>query len=151
MNAEEIVRAYSDMVFKIAYRHVMNREDAEDVYSEVFLAYFKKDRSFESEEHRKAWLIRVTVNCAKDLLVERSHSVPMEEVEVPVEDENADEILTLRQAIDRLPQRQKEVICLFYDQDLTIKQIAAALEISEANVKTTLFRAREHLKMFLGE
>jgi RNA polymerase sigma factor (sigma-70 family) len=68
MNEEEIVRTYADMVYKIAYRYVANPTDADDVFSETFLAYFKKERTFEEEEHRKAWLIRVTINCAKDLL-----------------------------------------------------------------------------------
>ena len=68
---EQIVRTYADMVYRIAYRYVKNSIDTDDVFSEVFLAYFKKERTFESEEHRKAWLIRVTINCAKDLLVQR--------------------------------------------------------------------------------
>lgn len=65
MNEELVVKTYADMVYKIAYRYTANPTDAEDVFSETFLAYFKKDRAFESEEHRKAWLIRVTINCAK--------------------------------------------------------------------------------------
>ena len=54
---EQIVRTYADMVYRIAYRYVKNSIDADDVFSEVFLAYFKKERTFENEEHRKAWLI----------------------------------------------------------------------------------------------
>ena len=66
MNEEAVVRTYADMVYKIAYRYVANPVDADDVFSETFLAYFKKERVFPEEEHRKAWLIRVTINCAKD-------------------------------------------------------------------------------------
>ena len=64
MNEETVVRTYADMVYKIAYRYVLNQADADDVFSETFLAYFKKERVFQDEEHRKAWLIRVTINCA---------------------------------------------------------------------------------------
>ena len=68
MNEETVVRTYADMVYKIAYRYVADPTDVDDVFSETFLTYFKKERVFHDEEHRKAWLIRVTINCAKDLL-----------------------------------------------------------------------------------
>ena len=59
-----VVRTYADMVYKIAVRYTANLTDADDVFSETFLAYFRKERQFNSEEHRKAWLIRVAINCA---------------------------------------------------------------------------------------
>lgn len=61
INGEEIVRRYSDMVYKIAMRYTRNQYDAEDVLSDTFLTYFKKERVFDSEEHRKARLIKVTI------------------------------------------------------------------------------------------
>ena len=69
MNAEQIVRKYSDMVYGIAIRYVRNRIDADDVYNDVFYRYFRRERTFASEEHRKNWLIRVSVNAAKDFLI----------------------------------------------------------------------------------
>ena len=54
MNDEEIVRKYSDMIFGVAMRYVRNRTDADDVYSDVFYRYFRRKRTFDSEEHRKA-------------------------------------------------------------------------------------------------
>ena len=71
------------MVYRIAYRYVKNSIDSDDVFSEVFLAYFKKERTFESEEHRKAWLIRVTINCAKDLLAQRAQLQQLHEETLP--------------------------------------------------------------------
>ena len=68
MDAETVVRTYSDMVYGVAYRYTQDPTDAEDVYSETFLTYFKMVREFNDEEHRKAWLIRVTINNAKTLL-----------------------------------------------------------------------------------
>lgn len=151
MNAEEVVRTYSDMVYKIAYRHAMNPTDADDIYSETFLTYFKKEREFDSEEHRKAWLIRVAINASKDVLMSRSGMADIDEVVVASDDGNLDEKLALRAAIDQLPLQQKQVICMHYEHDLSIKQIANALEMSETNVKTTLFRARDRLRKLLGE
>lgn len=152
MNGEEVVRTYSDMVYKIASRYVHNPADAEDVYSETFLTYFKKERSFESEEHRKAWLIRVTINCAKDLLSGRSYDVELDEG-LTGDDEavetDRDEIMDLRAAIKKLPEAQREVITLFYLQDLKIKDIAVILDKPENTVKVTLMRARDALKNLL--
>ena len=152
LNGEEIVRTYSDMVYKIAMRYMHNPTDAEDVYSETFLTYFKKERSFESEEHRKAWLIRVTINCAKDLLSGRSYDVELDEG-LTGDDEavetDRDEIMDLRAAIKKLPEAQREVITLFYLQDLKIKDIAVILDKPENTVKVTLMRARDALKNLL--
>lgn len=152
LDGEEIVRTYSDMVYRIALRYVRNPDDAEDVYSETFLTYFKKERSFESEEHRKAWLIRVTINCAKDLLGSTRYTEEInEELLGAAEERPTEEILSLREAIEKLPQQQKEVITLFYLQDLTVRQIAEILDKSEGSVKVALHRARENLRGLLEE
>ena len=66
--AEETVRRYSDMVYRLAFARTGNTADAEDVYQEVFLRYLRSDPQFTSEEHRKAWLLRVTINCAKSFM-----------------------------------------------------------------------------------
>ena len=153
MNEEQVVRTYSDMVYKIAYRYTKNPTDADDVYSETFLTYFKKERTFDSEEHRKAWLIRVTVNCAKDLLSGRGYYEELNDEAIGAEQEEMprEEIMTLREAIDALPQHQREVITLFYLQDLTIRQIADILDKNENTVKVTLTRARERLRAYLED
>ena len=151
LNAEEIVQTYSSMVYKIAYRYVSDPTDAEDVYSETFLNYFKKDREFESEEHRKAWLIKVTINCAKELLGSRTYDAELNEEIAGGEDFSApsDEVLALREAIGKLPEKQREVVCLFYLQDLPVRQIAEMLDMNENTVKVTLSRAREKLRTYL--
>lgn len=151
MNGEETVRAYSDMVYKIALRYTRNTYDAEDVLSETFLTYFKKDRKFESEEHRKAWLIKVTVNTAKDLLSGRTYDEELTEERLDAHEyhENPDEVLTLREAILRLPEHQREVITLFYMQDLPIDRIAEILDRNKNTVAVTLMRAKENLRRYL--
>ena len=141
------------MVYKIAYRYMSNPADAEDVYSETFLTYFKKERVFESEEHRKAWLIRVTINCAKEMLTNRNYSEELNEEIAGAQEEGTprEEILALRDAIRKLPEKQQEIVCLFYLQDLPIRQIAQTLDMNENTVKVTLSRAREKLRTLLEE
>jgi RNA polymerase sigma-70 factor (ECF subfamily) len=147
---EQIVRTYADMVYRIAYRYVKNSIDTDDVFSEVFLAYFKKERTFESEEHRKAWLIRVTINCAKDLLAQRAQLQQLhEETLSDPTARDADTYMDLYKAIEGLRPEYREVIKLFYLDDLSVKEIAQILNKNENTIKTQLFRARDTLKSAL--
>ena len=151
MNEEAIVRTYADMVYKIAYRYVANPTDADDVFSETFLTYFKKERDFQEEEHRKAWLIRVTINCAKDLLKGKSY---WEELNEAIAEDEAsavcsEEQLDLHKAIQQLRLEYREAICLYYLEGLTIKEISVVLGRNENTIKTHLARGREKLKKFL--
>lgn len=147
---EQIVRTYADMVYRIAYRYVKNSIDADDVFSEVFLAYFKKVRVFDSEDHRKAWLIKVTINCAKDLLGQRLQL--QQSIEETVADKtvrDADAYMDLHDAIEHLSPKYREVIKLYYLDDLSVREIAQILNKNENTVKTQLARAREILKSVL--
>ncbi len=63
---DEIVQTYADMVYKLALSQTRNPDKAQDVFQEVFLRYIRNQKPFEGEEHRKAWLIRVTVNCCRN-------------------------------------------------------------------------------------
>lgn len=65
---EEVIRRYADMVYRLALARTGNRSDADDVFQEVFLRYVQKAPDFTEEEHRKAWLLKVTVNCSVKLL-----------------------------------------------------------------------------------
>ena len=153
MNEEAVVRTYADMVYKIAYRYVANPVDADDVFSETFLAYFKKERDFPEEEHRKAWLIRVTINCAKDLLKARSSWEELSE-EVVGADAPAvrpEEQLDLHKAIEQLRFEYREVICLHYLEGLSVTEISDILGRNENTVKTHLARGREKLRKFLED
>ena len=62
---EKMVEKYSDMVYRLALIRTKTRENSEDVYQEVFLRLFKKLPNFENENHEKAWLIKVTINCTR--------------------------------------------------------------------------------------
>ena len=138
------------MVYRIAYRYVKNSIDSDDVFSEVFLAYFKKERTFESEEHRKAWLIRVTINCAKDLLAQRAQLQQLHEETLPDQTaRDADTYMDLYKAIEGLRPEYREVIKLYYLDDLSVKEIAQILNKNENTIKTQLFRARDTLKSVL--
>lgn len=153
MEAEKLVKTYSDMVYGIAYRYMGSKEDAEDVYQETFFTYFKKDREFESDEHLKAWLIKVTISKCKDILLKRHYPLDIDELEVAEDDKpfSKDEVMDLHDAINKLKDEYKEAILLFYMNDMSVKEIASTLDVTENVVKLRLSRARKKLKEFLTD
>ena len=68
MTARETVERYGDMVWRLALARTADRHDAEDVFQEVFLRYIRHAHRLADEDHRRAWLIRCTINCSKSLL-----------------------------------------------------------------------------------
>ena len=60
---EEIVARQGPRVYRLAFAQLRSKADAEDVFQEVFLRYVEKEPAFESQEHEKAWFLRVTLNC----------------------------------------------------------------------------------------
>ena len=139
---EEVIAEYSNMIYRLAFAQMKNKHDAEDVFQDVFLRYISKSRVFESEEHRKAWLIRVTVNRCRSLLSAWFRKAePLDETMVfeIKEDNDLFEYLTL------LPQKYRSVIHLFYCEDLSVRQISEILNAKESTVRTWLTRARSIL------
>ena len=155
MNAEEVVRFYSDMIYGVAMRYVSNMTDAEDVYSDVFYRYFRRERTFGSEEHRKAWFLRVTVNCSKDLLMKRTYHDDIDDdmfgsvallgtADAPIED-----ILAVRAAVKELSPTYREIVELYYFNELSVSEIARMLQRPVNTVKSQLLRGRDELRRIL--
>ena len=159
MNGEQLVRTYSDMVYGVAMRYVMNRTDADDVYADVFYRYFRREREFESEEHRKAWLLRVTINSAKDFLIKRKYDASKDDdlfdeslmaVTFSGTDISQEEIMDVRNALKKLKEERREVVELYYINGLNTKEIAAMLQRPENTIKSELRRGRIELKEYLS-
>lgn len=151
MSGEEVVRTYSDMVYRIALGYARNKEDAEDIYSETFLRLFKKDRVFESEEHRKAWLIRVAINCSKQLVMGRAGYEELNDAmeAAPESGISIEEKMDLQEAIGALNGDYKTAIELYYIQSLSVGEVAKLMGKPENTVKSYLMRARRMLKNYL--
>lgn len=62
------IEKYANMITRICFLYLKNEADTQDVFQCVFLKYIKYQKSFESEEHEKAWFIRVSINTCKDVL-----------------------------------------------------------------------------------
>ena len=148
---EAIIQNQSDTVYKLAYSYTKNKYDADDIYQEVFLRFFKRKPEFQNEEHTKAWFIRTTINCCKSLYFSNwfKRTVVMEEIQNDTADILKEED-SLFQAVMELPGKYREVIHLFYYEEYSVKEIARILKRSESSVTTQLNRGRSMLKKMIG-
>lgn len=148
--AEAIFLRYSDMVFRLAYSRCRSYSDAQDVTMEVFHKLIRYKPHFESDEHTRAWLVRVTINCSGTLLTSAWHrhteAMP-EHIAVSMKEEDR----TVFDAVMSLPVKYRTAIHLFYYEDYSIAQIAQAMGANENTVKSYLKRGREKLKEILKE
>lgn len=152
LSARELVDKYSAMIYRLAYVRLNSNADAEDITQEVLLKYIRADKKFKDEEHRKAWLLKVTTNAVVSHIrsQKRSQMVDLEEIEEVVaapENKHRD----LKYVIEQLPEKYRMVIHMFYYEELSIKEISEITGDSEGTVKSQLSRGRDKLKKLLEE
>lgn len=140
---EQVMDTYGKTVYRLAYSQVRSKADAEDIYQEVFLRYFQKRPAFESEEHRRAWLLRVTLNRARTHFASAwfRHTVPLEEYAAVFEPEERQ----LDEALRCLMPRDRTLLHLYYYEELSVREIGQLLNRKESTVRTQLTRARRRL------
>lgn len=152
---DEVMRKYADMVYRLAYSRVGNSTDADDVFQEVFLRYIKADKTYNDEEHRKAWLIKITLNCSKSFLTSawnRHRDFEEPDINEGAEDENIRKTETksdVLNALLKLDNKYRTAIYLHYYEDLSVAQIAKVTGSTESAVKARLSRGRAMLKELL--
>ena len=143
----EICTTYGDRLYAAAFNITRQRQDAEDAVQEALLRLFRSDKEFESEEHIKAWLIRVTINIAKSTCTSFWHRnrVPYEDYmdEIPFEDESDKDLM---EAVLSLPDKYRIIVHLHYYEGYKTREIADTLKLSENTVKTRLLQSRRLLK-----
>ena len=155
MNRDEQFTAWAeesmDMIFRVAFNYLKSRADAEDVTQDVLVKLYQRQAPFESDAHRKHWLLRVTINCCKKRLLS-----PWRKTE-PLEDYaetlsfSTPEHSQLFYLIMELPRKYRLAIYLYYYEEYSTAEIGELLHIPQATVATHLFRGRELLRKKLTE
>lgn len=151
-STQELVTLYQSSLFAAAFNVCKNAQDAEDVVQDTFIQYYISNKEFDSEQHIRAWLIRVAINKAKNAsrTFWRQNKLSLEDYmesltfETP-EDEH------LFETVMSLPEKYRIVIHLFYYEDYAVSEIAGILKLSQSNVKVRLSRGREMLRKILKE
>lgn len=148
------VTQYKDLLFRIAFSNMKCKADAEDAVQETYLRYWKAKPEFTSEEHKKAWLIRVLIHICYD--IQRSswyarraawnEAAEVETAHLQIPYLEQDEML---ERVLKLPVEYRNPLYLFYYEDYSIKEISVVLEMEINTVKTRLKRGREHLKQMI--
>lgn len=152
LSTEEAVSRYKDRLFTIAFNICQNPADADDAVQDAFIKYYSLNKEFEGETHVKAWLIRVTINRAKDITSSfwRKHRETLEAyMETMVFEASEDG--RLFEAVMKLPEKYRIAIHLYYYEEYSVREIAEILKGRESTVKSQLHRGRILLKELLKE
>lgn len=146
---DELIEEYSNMILQIAYQNIFNKSDAEDITQEVFIKLIKNIDSFKSNEHIKAWLIRVTINLTKDYNKSfwNRNTTAIDE-EIKYFDEEKQEVF---KELAKLSLEYRNIIYLYYYQGYKINEIAVILSMNQNTVSSYLTRARKELKNILED
>ncbi len=156
ITAQSAIDRYADMVYRLALTQMKNRTDADDLFQEVFVRLVSHIQELESWEHVKAWLIRVTINCAKkhygqywnknvDYMDEPERlSDRTESYEIPEEH-------PVRAAVQKLPPKYRLIVHLYYYEELSVAEIAGLTKQRESTVKSQMHRAREMLRNLITD
>ena len=146
---ERVVNEYATMLLRVAYSQLNNRTEAEDAVQEVLLKYMEKAPVFQSEEHEKAWLLRVTVNHCKNHLASAWFRKRADLDEgIPALDNEELEVVS---AVAALPAKSRAVVHLYYFEGYSTKEIAEILHSRPNTVSSRLSRARALLAKALKE
>lgn len=150
--ANRAIELYADTVRRICMVHLKNESDTEDIFQTVFLKYVFRSAAFESAEHEKAWLIRITINACKDLLksVFRSRTTSIDAVLEQAAVDKAEHREALC-AVLSLPPKYRDTVYLHYYEGYSAVEIGRLLGKNANTVYTLLSRARTLLRQELGE
>lgn len=153
MSAHEfnvVYERYKNLLYRIAYTYLKNSDDVEDLLQEVFMKRLYNAPSFENEEHEKRWMIRVTVNLAKNCVKSfwNQNRRALDELsEVPESWQWDETDKSVYSEVMALPDKQRIVIYLHYYEEYTCKEIANILNCKESAVKMRLKKGRDLLRL----
>ena len=142
--------AFGNACLRLAYSYLHNEADAEDILQETLIRYMQKSPEFESTGHEKAWLLRVTANLAKNR-IDYKKVRDTDELSEELVAEEREDLSFVWEAVKGLPEAQREVIHLFYQEEYQTAEIARILDMKEATVRSHLKRGRDRLKGILKE
>ena len=147
-----LIEKYRNNLYTAAFNVCKNAQDAEDVVQDTFIQYWSQKKEFETEQHIRAWLLRVAINKAKNKnnTFFRRNALPLEDYmeTLAFQSEESSELF---EAVMKLPVKYRIVVHLFYYEDYSVKDIADILKITPGNVKVRLSRGRMSLRSTLKE
>lgn len=155
----QIVRAHRESLYAVARRYLGNHADADEATQQAFVKAWKGRETFRGDSALRTWLIRIVINVAHGIRSTHRPQQPLEQAGEPAAPgegpqagvEAREREARLRAAIETLPPRQRRVVTLKVMSELTHKEVAEAMEISEGAVKAHLHQAISNLRGKLNE
>ncbi len=147
---ERIVEQYGTTLLRMCFLYLKDKQLAEDAVQDTFIKVYRNYHQFQGQAHEKTWILRIAINVCKDYLrcawhrkvttVESLADVLEQSSPPPAEDK------LLVEKVMQLKPKYREVLLLYYYQDMKISQIAEILQTPESTISVRLKRAREQLK-----
>ena len=150
---KQLFESYFKKMTLFAEYFLLDRGEAEDIVQEVFIKYFISNKTFNDEDHEKAWILTVTANLSKNVLRSKARQNLELDDTIKIVDNKFEKATTnhldLEEAMIRLTANQRLVIYLFYYEQIPIKNIAKIMKSNENTVKSHLLRAKSKMKTYL--
>jgi len=147
----QYARSYMDTIFRVAFNYLKSRADADDITQNVLLKLYRTDKVFENETHMKNWLIRVTINeCKRVLLSPWRWVEPIDDYARSLSFENPEQS-EMFDLVMELPVKYRIVTLLYYFEGYKTDEIGTLLGMQKSTVCTHLERARKRLKIIILE
>ena len=154
---DRLVQRYQRDVYRLCYRYLNNHEDADDVAQEVFLRAYRAIGRFRGESAFSTWLYRIAVNAClnfrsarRPTAMEVPEAIPDPRPSAQSHVERNERSRQVRDAVSRLPEKQRATVILKVYHDLTHEEVAGILGATVGTVKANLFHALANLKKTLG-
>lgn len=160
---ERLIDEYGNDVLRISYIYLKDKHLAEDAFQEVFVKVYKNLLKFRGNSTEKTWILSITMNTCKDILRSSWLKRIVLHEDMKLIDHNPNDnwdspdktviehlqYKELLKEVMKLSKKYKEVVILFYYEELSTTEISKILNIPEGTVRSRLFRAREVLKLNL--
>ncbi|WP_246240831.1 sigma-70 family RNA polymerase sigma factor [Anaerocolumna sedimenticola] len=147
----DLMGEYADSVLRMCYLYLKDYHLAEDVTQETFIRVMKHYDKFRKESSVKTWIMKIAINLCKNQMktwwYKRQNFNDITEIAYDASYDGLVDRQELFHEINKLSTKYKEIILLFYYQEMPVSEIAEILKLKESAVKTRLFRAREQLKL----
>ncbi|MFK8059265.1 MAG: RNA polymerase sigma factor [Polaribacter sp.] len=158
-----LVDNYKNMVYSLAYKMTKNREEAEEVSQDTFIKAYKNLSKFKGDSKFSTWLYRIAYHTSLDAIKKNKNNnqtIEINEITFnqikSVENilegiERKERAKIMNDCLLKLPEEERSIIWMFYFDELSLKEITAVTDLSEANIKVKLHRARKKLVTIVEE